>query len=220
MNAPKSIHFVVATPDSEESFKENSPFYKYWSHLKIDATLHIIANNTEGLSTCYNKFIAPEYRNCLVVFVHDDVEIHDAFTVEKLRAAHQQYDIVGLAGGDGVNNNPPFLWHIMSKNRSGTVAHVTHPPRITSVCFGPSPSEVALLDGLFLSVDIDSLLSHNVTFDETFKFHFYDLAFCRRATKAGLTLSTCNIFVVHHGTGASANTPEWAASQIKYASIY
>ena len=67
--------------------------------------------------------------------------------------------------------------------------------------FGDSKKPADLLDGLLISVDVTSVLDAGVTFDEDFDFHFYDLAFCFRAKRAGLTLGTWPIFVRHEGLG-------------------
>lgn len=68
--------------------------------------------------------------------------------------------------------------------------------------FGPSPSAVKLLDGVFIAARADKLLSSTVRFDPRFKYHFYDLDFCRQCEAAGLTMGTWPISLTHGSYGS------------------
>jgi|TARA_R110000787_G_scaffold336_9_gene1294 GT2 family glycosyltransferase len=162
-----------------------------------------VHNNRTGLSEVYNTYLTEEYRDHLVVFVHDDVHLDDGFVVEKLHEAHEKFDVVGLAGGNNPNFAPtgPPLWHLMTTDHTGFVSHIFPDGRTNMSVFGDSKKPADLLDGLLISVDVTSVLDAGVTFDEDFDFHFYDLAFCFRAKRAGLTLGTWPIFVRHEGLG-------------------
>ena len=66
----------------------------------------------------------------------------------------------------------------------------------------PAPRACQLLDGLFLAVRTDKLKIHGVRFDPRFRFHLYDLDFCRSALEAQLRLGTWPIAVTHDSGGA------------------
>jgi GT2 family glycosyltransferase len=65
-----------------------------------------------------------------------------------------------------------------------------------------------LLDGLMLAARKRTLLDKGVLFDRRLAFHYYDLDFCRSATRAGLRLGTWPISVTHRSVGA-VGSPAW-----------
>lgn len=207
----KPIVFVSCSSSSPEEltpidtalFGRNLNRHTIYEGSEKAVDMQRIWNNTTGLSEVYNKFITEKYRDHIVVFVHDDVYLDDGLVVEKLHEAHSEFDVVGLAGGGQVINFDAPLWHIMTdkSTQSGFVSHVFPDGKTNMAVFGDSKKEVTLLDGLFLSVDVSAVLDADVTFDEDFDFHFYDLAFCLRASRAGLKLGTWPIFVRHEGLG-------------------
>ena len=70
--------------------------------------------------------------------------------------------------------------------------------------FGPTPKEVAVLDGLFLAVNVKKLQENNITFDENVNgFHQYDMKFSIDCKNAGLKLTTAPINVIHNSPGLS-----------------
>lgn len=188
--------------------------------------LTVVEKNKMGLSELYNsmlfkhtmmwkEIILPPNDN--IVFMHDDVEIHDAFLIEKLKKAHETYDIVGLAGAVSQNYKASFggkhLWHLSSndnrKDLRGIVAHYFPQGYYNSVFFGRTPAEVSVIDGLFISIKTSSLKDGNVSlFDNDFTFHHYDMAMCINAKKRGLKIGVWPIFVIHHGLG-EFDTPIW-----------
>ena len=187
------------------------------------ASFMAIENNAEGLSTVYNRVLNdPIHAHSILVFVHDDLSIQDSSFFSKIRAAHETYNIVGLAGGDGAHlpdKNVPPLWHVLSRNKSGIVAHTTEADgAITSVCFGPTPRPVQIIDGLFMSLDVENC--KGITFDEDFDFHLYDLALCARANRLGLSIGTWPIWVIHDGLGNTFRTESWRNNALKYNQKY
>lgn len=68
--------------------------------------------------------------------------------------------------------------------------------------FGPSPAAVKLLDGVFIAARADRLLASGVRFDPRFKYHFYDLDFCRQCEAASLTMGTWPIALTHGSYGS------------------
>ena len=182
----------------------------------------VVKDNTSGLSEVYNRFINEKNKDKIVLFVHDDVEIHDLHLVEKLNES--QWDITGLAGASQFTFQDKNLWHVCAPREtlSGAVTHplavqeqtivrVDNSKRLTTL-FGPWPQRCLILDGLFLAVNVEKALEVNWFFDERHKFHHYDIASCLSANEKKLTMGTYPIFVVHHGLGNSFMTPEWEQS--------
>jgi len=182
----------------------------------------IVKDNSTGLPEIYNRYIIEKNKNKIVLFVHDDVEIHDLNLVEKLNES--PWDITGLAGGGTYEFKDKNLWHICSKRetQSGCVSHPlcwqennqlkVDYSRQVNTTFGPAPQRCLVLDGLFLAINIEKALETNWQFDERHKFHHYDIASCLLANEKKLKMGTYPIFVVHHGLGNSFMTPEWEES--------
>ncbi len=80
--------------------------------------------------------------------------------------------------------------------------------------FGPAPAPVKLLDGVFLAARAGSLKPSSVRFDPRFRYHFYDLDFCRQCEAAGLTMGTWPIAISHGSYG------RWDDSWRKARNIY
>jgi len=146
------------------------------------------------------------------------------FWAERIRRGLEKYDIAGLAGNiRRVQKQPSWAfidanltWDDRS-NLSGTVAHGTTFPLNKVLPFGPTGKECKILDGLLLAVKSDTLLNSNLRFDESFKFHFYDLDFCRQAEIKNLRMGTIPLSVVH-GSGGNFSSNEWKSSYQKYLS--
>jgi GT2 family glycosyltransferase len=197
---------VVATPQPEKAYWSSVQGQMILSNEESTSStivdVEVVAESTTGLSKLYNQFIQEAGPEEILTFIHDDVEIHDGFFCKKLKYAHKNYPIVGLAGlVDTPEIKTRCMWHLMGEKKSGFVSHKISPSTYNSSYFGPSPQEVNLIDGLCISVVPEKLKQADVWFDEDFDFHFYDLAFCMRARKAGLKITTWPIFVIHHGLG-------------------
>lgn len=198
-------------------------------------------NNTDGLSTVYNRYFNDIYRNKIVVFAHDDLLIEDLFFDRKLHKAHEIYDIVGLAGSslNGVkikdmnlkSPQKPALWHMMTpKDRmSGNVMHpqfeihgneLVKGKQVHTTVFGPAPKKVDFMDGLFLSVNMEKALNQNVKFDEQFRFHHYDIDFTLSATYTGLCCGTWPIHVTHMSPGLRSFDERFLKSEEKFTKKY
>jgi len=162
--------------------------------------------------------------------------------------AHEKYDIVGLAGAtsqDYSGNTP--AWHLSVKgprDGRGIVSHYipaqanlngftnTNPGFYNSVFFGPTPAEVVMIDGLFMSFDLqkiancprNDLLSEeeNELFDNEFSFHFYDMAMCCRAKRIyrNFKIGVWPIFTIHHGLGDFNADPLWHTLAMRFKEKY
>jgi len=203
---------------------EDRPLYKslmlhYEGTYKVN--FHLFKGNTRGLSICYNEILKdPENIDKTVLFVHDDVELEDAFLVDKL--LDSPYSITGLAGAKSFNKRSQNLaWHNSAPKEDyvGEVAH-SHNGRVWTTVFGPTNSRALILDGLFFSCKIRDLIDNDLFFNEDFAFHFYDIAFCLRANDKKVSCGVLPIRVVHHGIGDSMLSKEWEDAQIKFKETY
>lgn len=185
------------------------------------------SNNKIGLSTNYNTILEKHSDNYdYIIFIHDDVYVDDLNVCEKLHTAHMEYDIVGLAGGINPRVTEPALWHIMcggfnSTNLRGAVAHTFQEKTIIMTSFGPTPSRVALLDGLFISVNTKKIKEVNWKFNENYTFHHYDIASSIDANKKKLKLGVTPIWVIHKSPGLlDPNSSVFLNSQKKFIQEY
>jgi GT2 family glycosyltransferase len=168
-------------------------------------------NRTKGLSEAYNEFLGEARNDDYLIFVHDDVFVHDWFLFDRLREAFSEFDVVGVAGSGTPDLRQPS-WGLQftsdltptgwqnRANKSGAVGHGDPGTPAVSV-YGPTPAPCELLDGLFLAVNVRRLRQARVSFDTRFRFHCYDLDFCRTARAAGLRLGTWPIAVTHASAG-------------------
>ena len=223
----KKLHFVVCTKHNAIKFQTDSDIYQFFDDNKliegVDYT--VIYNNTKGLSQRYNEFLSEYYQDRIVVFVHDDVQLtHSISTITReLNTGHSKgFNIIGVAGATKIGLKYPTLWHIMNTGeRSGSVGHPCGDGEYVVTPFGPAPRSCAVVDGLFLSVDVDVVLKAGHKFDEQFKFHHYDIDFCIQASMKGLTVGTYPIWVTHRSPGLrSLEDINWSLSNklfcIKY----
>lgn len=162
--------------------------------------------NKKSLTQVYNEAIEfSKDKPAILVFVHDDVMITDFFWDKAVRKGLEEFDIVGLAGT--TRRNPKQCgWSLLTKDPdiyeeseylSGVVSHgITFPPQNIGN-FGEIGKKCVLMDGLFLAIDSRTLVDNDLRFDERFKFHFYDLDFCRQAEQKALTMGTIPVTVVH-----------------------
>lgn len=202
------------------SFKDGLelPFYK----------LDITCDNTDGMPTVYNRKIQ-EYKDTDVeylVCMHDDVYIDDLKLYEKLKTAHEKlgYDIIGLAGGLNPRLKDPALWHIMTErnDQRGAVAHPAGDKNQTMVTnFGPTPSRVAIIDGLFMAIHLKTVISKNWKFNENYTFHHYDISSSIDANRKGLKIGVYPIHVIHSSPGLlSLHDKMWSESNQRFIKEY
>lgn len=183
--------------------------------------------NTQGLSKRYNEALYKFQKDYdIITFVHDDVYVDDLNVHEKLIEAHKQFDIVGLAGGLNPVIKPPALWHLMcggfhSGNLRGAVAHYVRDEQFAMTSFGPTPARVAILDGLFLSVNVNKAIEAKWQFNENYDFHHYDIASSIDANAKKLRLGVAPIWVIHKSPGLlNPESSKFIQSQAKFLTEY
>jgi len=215
---------VVATRATQNAFFTETALGKSLHKQQPHGVeLRLFPENTAGLSEVYNTVIDDHAKNSrILVFLHDDIYLLDYYWMHRLHAGLQAFDIVGLAGNARRVARQPG-WAFVNEQRqwdspenlSGIVAHGTSfPPKVWSV-FGPTRKKVSLLDGLLLAVQSETLIKNGLRFDPRFRFHFYDLDFCRQAEKLGLTCGTWDLSVMHE-SGGNFGSPEWQAAYQSY----
>lgn len=221
------IKIVAATAKSKEKFFSTAPLGISLRRLAEDKRIEgrICCGNTgaarEGLPAIFNRQIESAEADSILVFTHDDVWLDDCFLADRLIDALERFDIVGVAGNLRVLPHQPawafvdreFTWDDPSQ-LSGAVAHSKNPFGPISF-YGPAPAPCELLDGVFLAVKASVLGSSKLQFDERFRFHFYDLDFCREARRLGLRLGTWPIALTH-ASGGRFGSREWNAERRVY----
>lgn len=170
----------------------------------LDKTFFITENKT-GLSKAYNKFLFDNPIYDIVIFVHDDVSIVDGLILEKIEEAHKSYDIVGIAGGVNPIIREPALWHLMcggfGPNLRGAAGHYLPDGQSSVTYFGQTPARVALIDGVFMSVNVKRIKEAQWKFNENYDFHHYDLSSSLDANKKKLKLGVTPIDIIHASPG-------------------
>lgn len=180
-----------------------------------DCDYYFCPNNVDSLSKKYNEILDQAYENGseYVVLVHDDVEFSwDIFdeTINQL----QDCDLLGVAGAKSVKIESPALWHLMgggfqSGSLAGAVAHPAGEGKVAVTSFGPYPTQVVMIDGVFMAMN--RKIIENMRFDETnpAKFHFYDLSFSLDCHKQGYKVQVGAVPLVHMSPGLREFTDEW-----------
>lgn len=218
----RKTRLVASTKLGERDFWSRSPLGRSllaMPHpLRPELRLRFDNHGEIGLPAIYNRAIECCPDGMALLFVHDDVWIHDAFLEHRLDEGLRRADIVGLAGSR--NSSPshpswglsfdeelrPTGWqHGGGLSLSGAVSHglpsADRPPVVQLGIYGAFPAECDLLDGLLLACRSERLKETGTRFDERFTFHLYDLDFCRSSKANGLSLSTWPILVTHASGG-------------------
>jgi GT2 family glycosyltransferase len=204
------VRVVCATRAARESFMSSTALGKSLALLRpAGVELRLFAGNTAGLPSVYNAAIDESAADpSILLFIHDDVHLCDFHWTDTLNEALERFTVVGIAGNRRRVARQPgwrFLDERFTRDRrenlSGTVAHgLGFPPERVDV-YGPSRQQVRLLDGVMLAAKSETLRAGGLRFDERFDFHFYDMDFCRQAERAGLSMGTCAISLVHESKG-------------------
>lgn len=235
MSSEGQLALVCATRCTTEAFAHQTLLGACLPRLGHFSSLGVLlaSENRAPLAELYNDAIDKAAPDDVLVFVHDDVHIDDWMLATRLREALQQFDVVGVAGSrrrqpgqwawylqplpDTAEGVPDWSKSVLdSVHLSGAVAHGVPPHQNRISVYGPSPSEVCLLDGVLLAARAGTLQQHGVRFDPELAFHFYDLDFCRTAQAAGLRLGTWPLAITHQSGGASIHSPSWLQARERY----
>lgn len=184
--------------------------------------LRLFEQNTRGLSAVYNQAIEESRKDCIFIFLHDDLFLLDFFWIQRLECLLKEYALIGVAGNRRRQRYQPSWAHKTAQldwddphYLSGVVGHGSGFPAHNVSYFGPAPMEVKLLDGCFLAIERSTLIDHQLRFDERFTFDFYDMDFCRQTESKGLKMATADLSVVHE-SGGNFGTPSWRVAYQTY----
>lgn len=209
----KPVILVSMTKSDPQGFLQ-TPLGRTFSRIKDLSDTRITYSNTAGCSEVYNRFLIEEYAGKVLMFVHDDVYLEDYWVVHRVIEALKHYDVVGIVGQD--YPFPAAQWNTY-EGHQGVIAHWN----VGAVAMGEeilgsrlsfharSPRQCYALDGQFLAMDVDKVLSSGARFDAKFAFGFYDTDFCRTATKCGLTMGVWPIVATHVSSGRAVGTEMW-----------
>lgn len=220
----RPVRIICATRHSERAFHAQSPLGNSLARDDCsDWELQLYAENTRGLGQVYNEAIdAAGNSSALLVFVHDDVWLSDKNWTTKIREGLDKYAVIGIAGNKRRLARQP-AWALVDQelswdapeNLSGVVGRGEGPEPDGFNSYGPSGQTVKLLDGLLLAADSQTLLAADVRFDPQFKFHFYDMDFCRSCETAQLSMATWPLSVIHESGGDFGSLP-WQVGYARY----
>lgn len=218
------IKIVVATRESEDRFFTHTALGQSLSYsMPTYVDVRLFSENTLGLPLLYNAAIE-ECRDepAILVFVHDDLYLLDYFWSSRLLDALEQFDIVGLAGNTRRLPRQPswcfssdaFQWDDV-QYLSGVLAHGDKLPAERLGIYGEPRRRVKLLDGVLICASSQTLIDHDLYFDEQFEFHFYDMDFSRQSELKGLNCGVWDIASQHRSSGAFLNE-KWTGAYDKY----
>lgn len=176
-------------------------------------------NNKKGLSQFYNECIDRFKDKDAIVFIHDDVDLVSYDIVQQVKRGLEKYDVIGVAGCVNPKIIEKNLWHWMAEDRSnmrGFAGHTATQDSFVITSFGETPSRVAILDGVFLAMNVKKLIQTNTRFDEQFNFHHYDIDFSLTSNKNKLKLGVWPILINHSSPGLREFHQGWVDSNQKF----
>ena len=168
--------------------------------------------HAKGIGEIFNQVLEQTDAQTNLVLVHDDIYLNDWFFAQRVLDALERFDVVGVAGSVNPDLTQPS-WALRFDAdlkpggwqpgllRSGAINHFDYASPKVSL-YGPTPQRCVLLDGSFLAIKTAVVKKHRLRFDPQFRFHCYDLDFCRSAGAKGLKLGTWPLSVTHDSGGS------------------
>jgi predicted O-linked N-acetylglucosamine transferase (SPINDLY family) len=194
--SPQVCQLVSATRLEEAAFWSDTLLgrsLRQPQHRQLVARIHFA--NHQPLAVAYNAAIAAAPAGAVLLFCHDDLDLGPEPLEPELEAALARFDLVGVAGNQR-HQSGQLAWWLNPRSGgldlpylSDALRHGT-PKRHHLDVYGPAPMPVQLLDGVFLAARADTLWHSGVRFDPSLTSAQGDLAFCRSARRAGLSLGT------------------------------
>lgn len=225
----EKIRFVCATRSTTEEFfskcplGRSLPLYRTFPRgQRIE--LRLFRENREGLPSVYNTAIEEARTDpAILVFIHDDVFLSDYYWASHLLEGLSAFEVVGLAGNRRrVARQASWMYldgeftRDAEEHLSGVLGHGEGFPNLKQLSiYGEPCQEVKLLDGVLLAVRSPKLIETGLRFDPQFRFHFYDMDFCRQAELAGLRMGTWAISAIHASAGKLGGAA-WRAAYRDY----
>jgi GT2 family glycosyltransferase len=212
------IALVSATQLPESIFADGTFLGRSLARIPADLRPELtiaFANSgsrARGLSEIFNSALDRSDPRTNLVFLHDDVYLNDWFFAQRVLHALEQFDVVGVAGSVNPDLTQPSWGLAFDADLnpagpqpgvygSGAVNHFDYLSPQISV-YGPTPLKCRLLDGLLIAVKTSAVKAQGVRFDPRFRFHCYDLDFCRSAAEKGLRIGTWPLSITHRSVGS------------------
>ena len=201
--------------------------YLYKTTLKNNACNVYFEQNNEGkkgLSQFYNECIERYKEHPTVdtlIFCHDDVQIINTDVFYQVGEGLKKYDVLGVAGCINPKIIEKNLWHWMAGDKSNFRGIAGHPSDQNSdsfyvTSFGQTPARVAIIDGVFMAINLKKIVDSNIRFDENFKFHHYDIDFSLQCNKSSLKIGVWPILINHQSPGLREFDNSWNDSNEKF----
>lgn len=176
----------------------------------------IVMRDARSLAEAYNRALA-EATGDAIVFMHDDVEVLSPGIFGALSRSLASTDIVGVAGTTRLAG--PTIGWAGQEATAGALAHGSSATNawdysVLNWTDGVTAGMQAL-DGCFLAMRAECarrLRFDDATFDA---FHFYDLDFCLRASRAGLRVAIAAEIVLAHASRGSVGEA-WEAQAARF----
>ncbi len=220
----RNFRFVCATKVHRSRFVSDTALGRSLTKLaQSNYGVLLFDENSLGLSVVYNRAIEIAKDDpATLIFLHDDVYIADIFWQDTIISGLRQFDIVGLAGNKTRIGNQAS-WDALdetglkaaSEELSGGIVWGHELQSGTVQYFGPKGPAVKILDGVFLACSRKLLVESGLRFDEQFRFHFYDVDFCREAEMRNIRMGTVPITTWHMGSNTFGTTL-WKDGYDKY----
>lgn len=196
--------------------KEDTLLWKSNEKFGSPYDIDFVEHNTTPLPQIYNQFLTDWAQYDFVALIHDDVSLL-APNIEQI-ALDSSYDVIGVAGCLNPTLQQPALWHLMAdrKDWRGAVSHYAEDKRTHNMTsFGPMPSRVALIDGVFMIIQRD-VIREGIRFDETNPtgWHHYDLDFSLTCNQKHKRVGVSYFPIIHASPGLrSLQDKNFIASQ-------
>lgn len=169
-------------------------FHRYVEPFVIDRPV-MLAYNQTSISVAYNAILDAfkVYDLDAVILIHDDLEMLDPNTEEKVLKAFDEFGnpladdvaLVGVAGG-----GPSMAWWNIDP-----IGHQSTDSRV--IDFGARTGEVDMIEGSFMAFSRWAI--QELRFDERYEFLGYD-DICLEAKRAGKRVFVADIDTHHHST--------------------
>lgn len=223
----KRINLVYSSHLSQE---ENEAFEKHLNETcGVPVSIFGYPNfNEYSLPEVYNRAISEiDQKDAITVFCHNDIEFDTPnwgkILLKHFNRPNNEYQIIGVAGVESIYSGCWWLDESQKNmNFKEMVGIVNHDngirkweSRYSEPHFGVKP--VAVIDGLFMAVDIDEI-EHE--FDERFgKWHFYDMSFVFPNVLDGCNAGVItDIRITHMSIGET--DMEWERNKLLFEKLY
>jgi Flp pilus assembly protein TadD len=183
---------------------------------------HEVIGIHDARSLCegYNRGLA-QARGDIVIFSHDDIEIAEPAFADRLLAALDRFDLVGVAGSTRCSGE---LWgHAGPPHLAGRITQYDAEAATWSMhAFGghwPHTPDIQCLDGVFLACRrslLDRVRFDEATFDD---FHLYDLDFSYAAHLAGFRVGVASDLGLIHWSHGRLDA-SWRAQADRFLAKY